>query len=404
MTLEEFLSGVREFTVWVAENDPELNYIAGTGVALATDGTVSNHLLNTHANISESALNDIAAGWNYADAASCIITAGDLLLQNGLDEVNNKKRIENYAKAAILNASAASLISMTLVGMGPWGFVVSTVCDFSIAVWDFYKNARKYWDFDYWFEEQLCELYYLSRKIYEIDGILEKELIEDDNQRNKIYDQLENYITRKNNLIEDIKVYSTYYFYQKLQDSNLDDKRKYANQLVASFNLSFNKAYAKQNLVNIHEDDRNSILNQVSTDNIQTKPSSDMSERAQNIKESLKNDTKDKGIKLTLKTFSMVGMTLLAVGAVCHPIGLAITASVAAGYLLYSFGFPAAKKLWNRCFESSEKMMPTNLIYNEDDSQIVDDPPMLMSDGDDSSISSEEGYFGDDESYAAVNG
>ncbi|TNF69292.1 MAG: hypothetical protein EP298_03920 [Gammaproteobacteria bacterium] len=59
MTLEEFLSGVREFTVWVAENDPELNYIAGTGVALATDGTVSNHLLNTHANISEGALNDI---------------------------------------------------------------------------------------------------------------------------------------------------------------------------------------------------------------------------------------------------------------------------------------------------------------------------------------------------------
>lgn len=38
---------------------------------------------------------------------------------------------------------------MILVGMRSWRFVVSTVCDFSIAVWDFYKSARKYWDFDY---------------------------------------------------------------------------------------------------------------------------------------------------------------------------------------------------------------------------------------------------------------
>ncbi|TNF69293.1 MAG: hypothetical protein EP298_03925 [Gammaproteobacteria bacterium] len=129
-----------------------------------------------------------------------------------------------------------------------------------------------------------------------------------------------------------------------------------------------------------------------------------MIERAQNIKESLKNDTKDKGIKLTLKTFSMVGMTLLAVGAICHPIGLAITALVAADYLLYSFGLPAAKKLWNKCFDSSEKMMPANPVYNEDDSQIVDDPPMLMSNGDNSNISSDEDYYGDDESYAVVNG
>ncbi|TNF69294.1 MAG: hypothetical protein EP298_03930 [Gammaproteobacteria bacterium] len=340
MTLEEFLSGVREFTGWVAENDPELNYIVFTGVGLTTDGTVPNHLLNTHANISQGTLNGIAAGWNYADAACSIITVGELLLQNYFDEVNDKNRIENYAKAAVLTASVTTLIAMTAAGMGAWGFAIATICDFGIASWDFYRSARKYWDFDYWLEEQLYELDYLSRKISEPD----------------VGDKLSYFQARKTHIIKNIKAYSTYHYHQKLIKSDVEDKSKEAREFEANFNESFNKICASYNFTHIKRSDKAEILTHVSSKYIQIPRNSDKF-RAKQIKENLKKDTQDKGIKLALKTASMVGMILLAVAASCHPVGLAITAGVAAGYLLYSFGFPAAKKLWNHCCKAPEKTL-----------------------------------------------
>ncbi|MCF6764853.1 hypothetical protein L3V82_03630 [Thiotrichales bacterium 19S3-7] len=349
MTLEEFLSGVRQFSVWVAENDPELNYIAGTGVALATDGTVTNHLLNTHANISQGALNGIASGWNYADAVCSIITVGELLLQNGLDEVNDKDRVENYAKAAVLTISATTLIAMTAAGMGPWGFAVATICDFGIASWDFYRSARKYWDFEYWLEEQLYELDYLTRKINEPD----------------LGDKL-HLEARKKHIIENIKAYATCHYHEKFKSIN---NEKNANSYQTEFENMFDRIANK--FKHIKPEDSAKIKDHVSEKYIKEPLKSD-SQRAHSIKRELKKDTQDKGVKLVLKTLSMVGMILIAVGASCHPVGLAITAGVAAGYLLYSFGLPAAKKLWNHCFNTPKKTLSSLDKQTDELSKIAD--------------------------------
>ncbi|MCF6764854.1 hypothetical protein L3V82_03635 [Thiotrichales bacterium 19S3-7] len=351
MTQEEFLSGLREFIVLVAEKKPEANYIAYTAVNLATDQS-----LKAPANISPSVLGNINNAWNYGDAICSIISAADLLLQNGLDEVNDKESIENYTKASILLISATISIAMTAAGMGAWSFAIATMCDFGIASWDFYRSARKYWDFEYWLEEQLYELDYLTRKINEPD----------------VGDKLHQYEARKEHIIENIKAYATCHYHQKLINSDAEDKSKEA----LGFQENFNMIFKSHKLTNIGDEDKNEILNHVSAKYIQTPRNSDML-RAEQVKENLKKDTQDKGIKLALKTASMVGMILIAVGASCHPVGLAITAGVAAGYLLYSFGLPAAKKLWNHyCNSSTQKNDNTNnqeISIKENQNQSLDE-------------------------------
>ncbi|MCF6766826.1 hypothetical protein L3V86_00390 [Thiotrichales bacterium 19S11-10] len=349
----EFLDGVRENASEVSDKTPELSYIAFTIIGLLTDGSYNHDLLNTNVNISSKALNMISGGWNYSDSACAITMAALLAIQIQQDEVNDKKKKENQIKISLLLTSAALMLSLTPVGLGSWGFAASTVIDTVLASMDFYQAVQSYFDFDYWLEDKLYELDFLEKKIKDCPDSameLEKKLIlERDHLQQQIKDCCVDYV--KNN--------------KKTYTEN--------NQHIETQNL-INSITEKNNLNNINKD----LLKVTSFDvNNFSKASK---ENVRKVKKAQQQQIKKSGIKLAIKVGSMVGMTLLAVGAVAHPIGLAITAGVAIGYLLYSFGIPAVSKAYD-AYNPKLKKYIAGLSINKKDNV-------------------NSGYFADDETYS----
>ncbi|MCF6808598.1 hypothetical protein L3V79_09375 [Thiotrichales bacterium 19S9-12] len=349
----EFLNEVREGLSEASDKTPELSYIAFTIIGLLTDGAYEYELLNTDVNISNEALSIISDSWNYSDSACVIIMAALLAIQIQKDEVNDKRKKQNQIKISLLLTSAALMLSLTPIGLSSWGFAASTVVDTVLASMDFYQAIQSYFDFDYWLEERLYELDFLEEKIKDCPDSaleLEKKLVfERDQLQQQIKDCCVNYV--KNN--------------KKMYTEN--------NQHLETQNL-INSMTEKNNLNNINKDSLKVTSFDVNNFSKASK------ENVRKVKKVQQEQIKKSGIKLAIKVGSMVGMTLLAVGACAHPVGLAITVGVAIGYLMYSFGVPAITKVYNTYNPKLKKYIAS--LSNHKKANLV------------------SGYLADDEAYS----
>ncbi|MCF6764851.1 hypothetical protein L3V82_03620 [Thiotrichales bacterium 19S3-7] len=362
----EYLTKVIEYLAKVPDGD----YIAGTAVSTAAR---NNGLFKSTTHIGSQTVTKVGNGWNYLDAATIPFLIAHLYYQNAADQVDDKVKQENKAKIALLSASFIVAITLTATGFGSIGFAIGTGIDFLSASYDFYDSAKKYWDYEYWLECQLFSLDHINRKIdnltleidnltYEIDNKT-KDVDNEISELKKYKEKLESYKSelndKKNDIINNIKNYSTNHYYNKFQDSQLICQL-YENPYKYDFETMIDKIYNKNNFESININDYHELKKDTAKQLVFNQKSAHSEEIAkarestQKIKSSLKADLNDKGVNLTLKTASMVGMTLLAVGTASavvalhtNPVGLAISLSVAAGYLIYSFGLPAAKKVWN---------------------------------------------------------
>ncbi|MCF6776985.1 hypothetical protein L3V83_10445 [Thiotrichales bacterium 19X7-9] len=364
-----FLDNSWNYLVEISAKVPDLDYIVGTAVSTAAK---NNGLFRTSTHIGSQTVTKVGNGWNYLDSAILPFLIGYLYYQNETDQVDDKVKQENKAKIALLSLSFVTSIALTATGFGSIGFAIGTGLDFLSASYDFYDSARKYWDYEYWLECELFKLDYINRQINRhVDKL---NLIDEkhDDKKNSLLKQLNELNDQKIHILSAIKDYTICHYHNKFQSKYMGAVILHDVSYKDDFDQTLKKIINKNNFETIES--KNDIGTHITSNqlsfNHDSKDSEEIKQAKQNtqkIKSSLKEDLNDKGVMLVLKTASMVAMTLLAVGTIsavaavhANPIGLAISLSVAAGYLVYSFGLPAAKKLWNSYCDKQESSNQQN--------------------------------------------
>ncbi|TNF69296.1 MAG: hypothetical protein EP298_03940 [Gammaproteobacteria bacterium] len=360
-----FLDDSWSYLVEVSAKVPDLDYIVGTAVSTTAK---NNGLFRTSTHIGSQTVTKVGNGWNYLDSAVLPFLIGYLYYQNETDQVNDKVRQENKAKMALLSLSFVTSIALTATGFGSIGFAIGTGLDFLSASYDFYDSARKYRDYEYWLECELFKLDHINRHIDKLNQI-DRDL---EDKEKSLLDQLNKLIEQKINILSDIKNNTISHYHNNFQSKYMGAVILHDVSYKDDFDQTLKKIINKNNFETIESN--NDIGTYITSNqlsfNHDSKDSEGIKQAEQNtqkIKSSLKADLNDKGVMLVLKTASMVAMTLLAVGTIsavaavhANPIGLAISLSVAAGYLVYSFGLPAAKKLWNSYCDKQESSNQQN--------------------------------------------